>query len=167
MRVLIGIAVIVLAVLAVAALALPSSADDAPGCDGLAEYREAMLSLPLPIEADDNAFTMSSSDWLAYAESSLEFHDLLADVTPPEWAADWHEARLDAFGFREQLGRMVAENGVMVLLGFDDTVNDLIENSDKAEASAIDTCPDFAAFAYEWDALDGDVDGTPVATPIR
>lgn len=150
--------------------AMPSRADDAPGCEGLAEYREAMFAAaePLPMQADDNPLTMSSSDWLAYAESSLAFHDRLSEVEPPEWAAEWHVVRLDITGMQEQIGRAAAKEGAFVILGFEELVNDIFERDDETRESAIAICSDFATFADDWDALDGENrDGTPVPTPVR
>jgi len=161
MRVVFGVLLIVAA--AVAVFALPLSADDAPGCEGLEAYSAAMMAEERPIEADENVFTMSSSDWLAYAESALDFHDRIAAIEPPTWAAEWHEVRLDLAGFKEQVGRAAALEGVFVVLGFEDTIEELNERDAVALAAAVAACPDFEAFALEWNPPEG----TPVASPVK
>lgn len=175
MRILAGVLLIVAA--AVAVFALPSSADDAPGCDGLAEYRDAMFAAADPMveymtesgisSPAFNPLTLSSSDWSAYADEALAFHDRIAEVEPPAWATDWHALKLDMTGAQEQVGRAAATGGVMVAIGFAETLHTIEADTDAAEEAIAETCPDFAQFAYDWDALDGSVDGTPVATPIR
>ena len=151
------------------------AADDAPGCDGLEAYREAMLAAAEPMVTylevsgfgDANPLTVSSAEWLVYADEALAFNERLLAIEPPEWAADFHRLQLDTTGMQEQVGRTVAESGVMALLLFEDTVNDIEERKDSVPAAIAETCPDFASFSHEWDALDGEIDGTPVATPVR
>lgn len=108
--------------------------------------------------------TFSSDDWLAYAEIALTYNRELKTVDAPDWLEDWLQVRIEATGLQEQIGKAAAEGGMFVILGFGDQADDLDERGDEAKAAAIAQCADFEQFAYDWDALDGEVDGTPVAT---
>ncbi|MCG3176901.1 MAG: hypothetical protein MOGMAGMI_01865 [Candidatus Omnitrophica bacterium] len=162
-------------VLALVVLVLPSSADDAPGCEGLGEYREAMLEAAEPMVAfldetgivSASPLTISSNIWLAFSEEARAFNERLLEIEPPEWAVEFHRLQLDTTGMQEQSAKAIVESGPMAVLIFEETINDIEERKDSVPAAIAETCPDFAQFAADWDALDGEVDGTPVATPVR
>lgn len=168
----------VLAGLIVAVLVLsplPTNAADAPGCEGLEQFRADLFPIgerwadelqAIGIHgADWDPLTLSSDDWRTYADISLEIHRDFLDVTAPEWAADWLQVRVDGTALQEQIGKAVADGGILLVLGFNDASEAIDQRDDEAKAAAIAHCADFEQFAYDWDALDGEVDGTPVATP--
>lgn len=164
---------------AVFALAVPavSRANDAPGCEGLAEFREAIMPIgerwaeaqaAIGIGGPDwSPATLSSDDWVAYADLSLSRNRELKEIDAPEWLADWLDVRIDSTALQEQLGKAAAEGGFLVLLAFGDEIEKLDQRDTEARQAAIERCAVFEQFAYDWDALDGEVDGTPVATSTR
>lgn len=157
----------------------PATAGDAPGCEGLTTYRAAMLAAGqeflrafdddgysfAAIESDQ-VLTYSSDDWTAMADHFLALNRELRDITPPDWAAEWHDLRIQHMGLLEQTLRAIATGGILMGWAFVDPLDELNANAEAAVVAASVTCDNFAAFAYEWDALDGKVDGTPVATPV-
>lgn len=167
MKRVVAVLAVILSVLVL--LPVPARTDDAPGCEGLAAFRDELF--PIGEQwADDLAdlgisdpLTMSSDDWLAYAELSLETHRALKGVDAPAWAEDWLTVRIDTTALQEQIGRAAATGGVFITLGFSDAIDAIEQRDTETREAAIEHCADFAQFAYEWDALDGEVDGTPVA----
>jgi hypothetical protein len=153
-----------------------TQAKDAPGCEGLEQFRADIMPIGEKWADElDNAnlgpsrspITFSSDDWTTYAGIALSANKALKTVDAPDWLEDWLQVRIEATGIQEQIGKAAAEGGVFVILGFEDQVNDLDKREDDSKTAAIARCADFEQFAYDWDALDGEVDGTPVATPER
>lgn len=173
MKRVLAVIVMIVAVLAPAGV----HAKDAPGCEGLEQFRADLFPIgekwadeldAIGIGgADWSPATLSSDDWQTYADVSLEIHRELKEVNPPDWAADWLEVRIDSTALQEQVGKAAADAGFMVILGFESEFSKLDQKDDETREAAIAHCPDFDQFAYDWDALDGEVDGTPVPTPTR
>lgn len=166
---------IVLAVLAsVSYWITQTQAKDSEGCDGLGDYRKEMLKIGrdylkaldedgLPLSRE--VTTYSTDDWTALAEDALEVQRDLKDVDPPAFAEGWHALKVQRAGLSEQLAMTVATGGLMMALAFGDQFDANDAAADKELAEIAKTCADFAAFEHDWQALDGDIDGTPVATP--
>lgn len=171
MRRTIAAAALVAVLLAGSLFSITADAKDAKGCEGLADYRAAMFQLwrhdgdGRSIMQDRDPLTLSSDDWLLVAETALEYQRALKKIEVPDFAADWHQARIEAIGLAEQMSRAIAKDGFLVALAFVDS----IEASEAKEADAVEAanliCADFAGFVHDFDALDGEIDGTPVATP--
>ncbi len=166
---------IVVLVLAVSVLApVTVHAEDAPGCEGLAQFRADIMPvgerwgqalIDAHLDPSRSPATFSSDDWLTYAEIALDANKGLKTVDAPGWLTDWLQVRIESTGLQEQIGKAAAESGMLIILGFGDQIDELHQRDIEAKASAIARCTEFAQFAYDWDALDGVVDGTPVATP--
>lgn len=168
----------VLAILAVLAGAVfapsRSAAEDAPGCEGLGDYRAEMFKAGRDflalldergVSLSKDPFSYSTDDWIAYAESSLEFQRDLKEITPPAWAAEWHQAKVDLAAIAEQLGKAAEKDGVLAVLMFGDALEKNEAEGNALIATISATCADFQQFTVDWDALDGNIKGTPVATP--
>jgi hypothetical protein len=154
---------------------LDSRAEDAPGCEGLEDYSEQMLDAGAKLvefweEADigpeREPTTYSSNDGTHYAEGGLQFQRALREIDPPAWAETWHVSKIEIAGLQEQIGKAAAEGGVLVILAFEEAIDANEAREDAAYAEATEACEDFAEFEAEWDALDGQVEGTPIATPV-
>ena len=139
-----------------------ASAEDAPGCDGLSDYREAMMPLaPGGYWQDRDPLTISSDEWAEFAEAAVAYQRALRDITPPLWAEEWHQIRVEFVGLAEQVGKAVSTGGIFLALGFVDSIEAMELREADARERAIAACPDFVQFLDEWDPPDG----TPVATP--
>jgi len=161
-----------------AAMCLPASAHagDAPGCEGLEQFRAEIMPIgeqwsqelsAANLDSSRSPATFSSDDWLDYAEIALTYNKELKAIDAPDWLDEWLQVRIEATGLQEQIGKAAAEGGMFVILGFSEQADDLSRREDEVKTAAITRCPDFAQFAYDWDALDGEVEGTPVPTPRR
>jgi hypothetical protein len=118
------------------------------------------------IGPDREPATFSSGDWKAYAEGALQLQRALREIEPPSWAESWHESKIEVAGLQEQIGKAAAEGGVLVILAFEEPLDANEARQDAALAEATEACAEFADFEAEWDALDGQVEGTPVATSV-
>lgn len=167
---------LIAAMIAMLVAPLGARADDAPGCEGLAAFRAEIM--PIGERWADALFdarlgpsrspaTFSSDDWLTYADIALTANRGFKSIEAPDWLDEWIQARIASTGLMEQMSRAAAEDGFLVLLGFGGQIDALSQQSDSADSAAIARCPAFAQFASDWDALDGEVDETPVATPTR
>lgn len=166
--------VMALALLAVVLVPSGARAGDAPGCEGLEQFRADIMPIgerwadaltDAHLGAAREVTTFSSDDWTVYAGIALSVNKELKTVDAPDWLDAWLQVRIESTGLQEQIGKAAAEGGMFVILGFGNQVDALNQRDDEAKAAAIARCADFAQFAYDWDALDGEVDGTPVATP--
>lgn len=169
----------VLAGLIVAVLVLSPldvRATDAPGCEGLEQFRADIMPIgerwanaltDAHLGPSREVTTYSSDDWTTFAGIALSVNKELKTIDTPDWLQDWVLVRIESTGLQEQIGKAAAEGGMFVILGFGDQVDALNQRDTATKETAIARCPDFQQFAYDWDALDGDVDGTPVATPER
>lgn len=154
--------------------AATADAKDAKGCDGLGDYRTEMFKVGrdyLKANSEDGIpfsrelLTYSSDDWTNLAENVLEYQRGLNSIDPPDWAQQWHQTQIEGAGLLEQIGRAAAENGALATVAFSDQAEAIQEQRDAALKAVSKICSQFTEFRYDWDALDGDVDGTPVATP--
>src|SRR5680860_185415 len=95
--------------LATAGIALlqEATAQDAQGCDGFSEYRDAMIELGTEYVAaldedgilpDRDPMTYSSADWDSLAENSALWQEALKTVEPPDWAGSWHQTQIERAG---------------------------------------------------------------------
>lgn len=155
-------------------VATGAGAKDAKGCEGLADYRADMFVAGrdyLELLDDDglggdrDPFTYSSDDWIRFGEDALIYQQALKSIIPPPWANEWHVAVESSFGLLEQIAKSAANEGVFALLVFEKPLTDAEIARDSGLVSASKQCGDFAEFHHDWDALDGNIDGTPVATP--
>ena len=153
-----------------------ADAKDTKGCDGLADYRAEMFAAGrdyLKLLDEDgigvgrDPFTYSSDDWTSGADDLLAYNRALVEIDPPEWAAEWHQLKIELSGLSEQVFRIIAKDGVMMILGFSDQFDANEAATDAAIERIGKSCADFPAFTRDHDALDGDIDGTPVATPTN
>lgn len=150
-----------------------ADAKDANGCEGLESYRKAMLAAGqdfinalendgIPVGRDP--LTFSSAEWRTFAERAAAFQAALKEIAPPSFAAEWHQAQVERYGLLEQAAKAIADNGVMASAAF----SEAIDKNEAARADALTAataaCSDFASFNREYDALDGQIDGTPEAS---
>lgn len=161
------------------AMCLPAGAHagDAPGCEGLEQFRAEIMPIgeqwaddlaALGItDPDWSPITMSSDDWLAYADIALAAHRALKTVDAPEWLAEWVAVQIDTTALQEQIGKAAASGGFLVVAAFDQEFEAIDKRDNEARTNAGSRCSDFAEFVGAWDALDGLIDGTPVPTPTR
>lgn len=166
--------VVVAVMIALALAPGVSRAGDAPGCEGLTQFRADVMPIgeawadalfDAHLDPSRSPATFSSDDWLAYADIMLAANRGLKTIDAPDWLEEWLQVRIESTGLTEQMSQAAAEGGFLVLLAFKDQVDALDQRSDDVDSAANAQCPDFAQFAREWDALDGEIDGTPVATP--
>lgn len=153
----------------VAGWATPAGAEDAKGCEGLTEYREAIIAAWQGDEAasTDSAngnrdpMTLSSDEWLLIADGARDYQRVLKEIDPPGFAEDWHQAQIELIGLLEQSSRAAAKDGVFAMFAFAES----IEEAEAKEAAAVEAgaaiCPDFGDFVQEFAALRGDEPGTP------
>jgi hypothetical protein len=151
-----------------------SEANDATGCEGLADYRVAMFKIGraylkaldedgIPLSRD--SLTYSTEEWTTFAEDTLQFQRDLTSINPPVWASSWHELQVERTSLQAQLAKAIATAGISATAAFADHFNANDAERDTAIEAISQTCRDFAAFTHDWSALDGEIDGTPVATP--
>lgn len=150
---------------------IPVRAADAPGCEGLAAFREELFPI-WEFRATELAeiglpqreiTSLSSDDWVQYAETSLAVQKRLKEISPPAWLTDWLTVRIEMAGLQEQAGKAAAADGFLVILGFEDEVTKLNGRDNTARTAAIQRCSAFEQFIADWEVLGGEVDGTPVA----
>lgn len=131
---------------------------DAPGCEGLSAYREAMYGVGRHLNdtsaaaglEDRNIFTYSSDDWTVYAGIALEGQRQLKAITPPDFAADYHRNLIATFGLFEQIGRAAASDGPTVLSDFSDQIDEVNQRNLDTTAAAAAICADFQEVADTW-----------------
>lgn len=152
-----------------------TTASDKPGCEGLGEYRKAMFVAGRSYIESAEKFapgwqarevtSFSSDEWTGFADAALQMQRDLKDITPPPWAKSWHDLQVARSGFSEQVFRTIVRDGLLVAAALLED-GDAIETKLEAAADEISkTCESFAGFVHDWNALDGEIDGTPVATP--
>lgn len=156
---------------------LPANGADAPGCEGLEQFRADLFPIGErwadELEAigvsDINwdPLAMSSDDWQAYADGALAAHRGLEQIQAPDWVAEWMAVQLDTTALQEQIGKAAAAGGSLAIIAFSDSIDTLNQRDDDSRKTAITHCADFELFVHDWDALDGQIDGTPVPTPVR
>jgi hypothetical protein len=157
-----------------------SNSISAASCEGLVAYAAAMLKAGT-VWADAmkqerfferDATTFSNPEWITFAEIYEALQTAIKQITPPPFAAGWHQTQVEAMGLRSSFARTVATNGLFAALAFSDQIDkseaEVIKQRRQAEAA----CPAFAGFHRQWDLLDGHVDrvdATPVAgaTPTQ
>lgn len=150
------------------------SGDDTKGCEGLGDYRAAMFKAGrdylkaldddrIPVSRDITTF--SSDDFVVLADDALDYSRVMKGIIPPSFAATWHQVKIERLGIVEQIGRAAAQGGLFVALAFSDQIDANERAAADAVAAAAAICADFASFEHDWQALDGLIDGTPVATP--
>src|SRR5215216_1715188 len=110
-----------------------AGAQDGDGCEGLGDYRTAMLDAGrdylaaledagVPAGSDRDPLTYSSSEWDALAAASADYQGALRDIEPPAFAADWHRAQIELRGLAEQVAKAAAKDGVLALAAFTDAI---------------------------------------------
>jgi hypothetical protein len=178
---MIGTLLLIVVLASRAVSANPStSATPAASCEGLDAYAAAMLKAGT-VWADamkqERFFerdiqTFSNPEWIIFAEISEALQTAIKQITPPPFAAAWHQTQIEALGLRSSFARTVATNGLFAALAFSDQIDkseaEVIKQRRQAEAA----CPAFADFHRQWDLLDGNidrVDATPgaAATPTQ
>src|SRR4051812_31516716 len=104
-----------------------SNPSDAPGCQGLADYRTAMFRAERDyldditedgVPAGEEPVTYSSAAWHTIAEDTLSLQTALNAITPPPWAAGFHEVVIARERISEQISASVAEGGVTAGMPF-------------------------------------------------
>lgn len=146
---------------------------DAPGCEGLAVYRDEMYSVgrylndasaDAGLDDGPSLLTYSSDDWTAYADITLKAQRQLKAITPPAFAADYHQTLIEMFGLLEQIGRTAANNGAVGLLEpYSDTIDDLQNRQATAILAATASCTDFEEVENTWGVQSTSASGSPVA----
>lgn len=172
------IAIFVIAVIAFggfAAVTTDAKAKDAKGCEGLADYRAEMFKIGRDyLETLDKAgiktglnadpFSMSESDFQLVADALKVEIEAMKKIDPPEFAVASHEARIEYSEMGQQIMLAAAVGGIFATMPFKDA-SDAAEAKLEAAKAEPTSCPDFAQFLLDIDAIDGEIDGTPVATP--
>jgi hypothetical protein len=146
---------------------------DAPGCEGLAVYRDEMYAVgrylndagtEAGLDDDRGLLTYSSDDWTAYADIALEVQRQLKAIAPPVFAADYHQTLIETFGLFEQVGRTAAKNGAIGLLEqYSDMIDELGQRRLSATTAATAICADFEEVDSTWGNQSTGADGSPVA----
>lgn len=169
---------VLIALVLVVALVAPfgSTAKDAPGCDGLEQFRADLMPIgqrwadalnDAGLSSDRDVLTYSSDDWRTLAGIALTYGRELRTIDAPDWLNDWLQLQIQSAGIKEQVAIAVADGGMFAILGFTDQLESFETRQDEAAATAESRCPDFAQLAHDWSALDDEIDGTPVPTPTR
>lgn len=170
-----GVVGIFAAVAFIGWLIAPAEAEDALGCEGLSEYRAAMIEAGENywailddggISDTDAILTWTPDDWGVFATAATDYAVHLQSIEPPPFAAAWHDVKIDAAGLTINIARAVETGGALVIIGFSGEADKLDAREVDAYNAAIAVCPDFAVFQAEWDAIDGEIDGPPKATPL-
>lgn len=165
------IAGVLVLLFAVGAFAMQGRAKDAEGCDGLSVYRTEMFAAATAYgkRMDEHGLTgravlsLSSDDWRNFADDALAYQRDLKAITPPEWAASWHETQIAYAGMAEQVAALAAESGPLAVAAIGPQIDEVAANAVDAAKETAKTCADFAAFVSDWYRYLG-VD-EPVATP--
>jgi len=165
------IAGVLVLLVAVGAFAMQGSAKDATGCDGLSTYRQEMIAAARSYGermAEDGLhgraiMSLSSDDWRNFAENALAYQRDLKAITPPSWAASWHETQIAYAGMAEQVAALAAESGPLAVAALGPQIDEVATNAADAANATAKTCADFAAFVADWYRFLG-VDN-PAATP--
>lgn len=152
-----------------------AQAKDVKGCEGLSRYRKNMINASAVfrvtldqkrIDLDQDPRSISPEDWLTISKAAKRYGERLGMIHPPEWAAPWHETRIEGARLLEQLAAATARSGVMAALGFLDAFAANDEAAAAAVADATETCGDFQAFVDDFDGSAGDrLPGTPEPSP--
>ena len=151
-----------------------ASAQDAVGCEGLSAYRAEMFKVGKAfiaqtvkdgVPANRDVATFSSAEWTKKAADLAVYQADLEAIAPPPWLKNWHDLRIERAGLDEQIALAAASRGLYGALLFKGASDRIDAENKAATAAAFAACSDFAVFARDWDALDGDINGTPVATP--
>ena len=170
---------LLMALVVLAVVLVPGSvrAGDAPGCEGLEQFRADIMPIgekwaddlkALGVsDLDWDPLTMSSDDWQDYADIALSANRELKGIDTPDWAADWMAVQLDTTALQEQIGKAAAAGGSLAIIAFSSSIDTINQRDDESRKTTIAHCAEFAQFVYDWDALDGQIDGTPVPTPAR
>lgn len=147
--------------------ATSGSAKDATGCEGLSDYREDVFALWSDNSSeelrDSDLLSLSSDEWLELADFALEFHRGFKKIDTPEFAASWHQARIESIGLVEQLARSVAQGGFFAALVFEEPIEEAEANLEAAVETGSAVCADFSDFARDYDALGNEDDVTPAS----
>lgn len=151
-----------------------TAATDAPGCEGLSAYRVAMFRLwttddgtPVPSAGlkDRDPRTLSSDEWLEIADAALTYQRALRAITPPSFAAAWHQALIESAGLVESMSRSIAKDGIMAAYVYASPIDASNQEIADATTQGSATCADFGAFVRAYDALGDTTNATPAATP--
>jgi hypothetical protein len=169
-----------LLVLVVALLVMPgvsllrADAKDAPGCDGLGEYRAELFAVGSDyysaladgfIDVTAASETYSTDDWSVIADASLQLQRDLKAIDPPEWIREWHVKQITQVGGLQQVASTAVESGVFAASMVGSSFAELPGQIKQIQIDLEAVCADAKQFFYDWAALDGYVAGTPVATP--
>jgi len=151
--------------LAAAQSATPAAspaATDSLGCDGLSLYGAAMLTAANTllttlktqgVDPSRDPLTLSSSDWTAFAKAYGDFQVKIKTISPPPFAKEWHEIKIEQAGLRQQAGLTAAASGSFSLIGFKASADSLKAKSQTAYTLASTNCVDFPAFVSKLNAI--------------
>lgn len=170
-----SVLLVVAALFAGAVAVQVTAAEDAKGCEGLSDYRVAMFKIgrdylekiesEVPNWQQREATSYSTDEWRSISEAALEAQRAIKDLDPPTWAEAWHDLQIERWGMVEQMTKTVASDGIMAAIAFTDGLDSIEEKLKSATEDVGKACADFIDFERDWQSLDGEIDGTPVATP--
>jgi hypothetical protein len=112
----------------------------------------------------DDPQTFSSDDWRLLADQVDIYVLALREIDPPHFAVGWHQAVIEAAILGADISRAIANDGIDAIEAFQ-TPSAISDRALQLTLSAaIRHCPDFEQFHLDWEAMDDDTTGTPVAT---
>ncbi len=147
------------------ATAPPVTASLEPGCAGFDAYQTAFddAYVDTAVENPDAlAFLMSLQNdpsqsmfeqmTAAQANAMSVFYHALADamaqIPPPPFAAEWHSVQIEIFRALGDFTAKIASQGLtLASMQAAPVLNDLVDRSDAAAASAAGSCAEFEAWA--------------------
>lgn len=143
--------------------ALPISgrftAAQTPECFGFDAYREEMFVAGLAFVADLQANGVgphgilqefSSADWTAFGEVNLRLRDALSAISPPIWAAPWHEVTVTRYGLIGEVSDAAAKGGYGAVELFKSRLENVNLELTESISVASETCEAFKQFTDNW-----------------
>lgn len=147
----------------------PTSQSQVPagsGCEGMTDYQTAFddaymsvalqngdaLAFLMSLQQSDSSQNMFEQMTTEQATAMSEFYYALADeiskITPPGFAAEWHDVQIEIFRALGDFTANIASQGLtLASMQASPVMIDLTSKSDAALASAVAACADFQAWA--------------------
>lgn len=143
-----------------------TTATDTNGCAGLDEYETAFddaylaaalanseaLAFLMALQENPESQNMFEQMTPEQAQAMSGFYLALADgiglITPPPFAAEWHQVQIEIFQALGEFTANIASQGLTIAsMQMSPKIQDLTGRSDAALASASAACSDFRAWA--------------------
>ena len=149
-------------------------ATETPSCEGFERFRTDVSEIRrawvaeqdakgVPAGKDSSTFT--AQNWRDVGELAQTYGKQIGRVVAPAWLRDWLNAWEDIARYTHEICQAVLAGDEALLLQLKPWSDLAWQQSVTATEVATAQCPEFAQFAYDYDALDGVVRGEPVARP--